>query len=214
MAVRTWFHCGLPIGELGNYYVCVLGTSASSAIQKGALWRCSTTASAGCRRRCANASLAIGGCPRADQLPVGIVVLGARPVDTAGTVSNHAAYDVLRSAECDLGERLQGGDVVARGWRLDCRPPLDCRRGCSWSAGYAAVERRECRAAGGNRGVPHVVLGMTRFFIQVPLLLEIVLLELFVFWRALEDGQFDDLDKPEPGILMNDNTLPEESPHG
>jgi cbb3-type cytochrome oxidase maturation protein len=53
---------------------------------------------------------------------------------------------------------------------------------------------------------------VTSLYILVPISLAMVLAMLFVFWRALEGGQFDDLDKPEMDLLMDDDTPPKAPP--
>ncbi|MDA8109787.1 MAG: cbb3-type cytochrome oxidase assembly protein CcoS [Betaproteobacteria bacterium] len=55
---------------------------------------------------------------------------------------------------------------------------------------------------------------MTSLYVLVPISVAMVLGILFVFWRALEGGQFDDLDKPAIDVLMDDDSPPEEPPDG
>ncbi len=42
-------------------------------------------------------------------------------------------------------------------------------------------------------------------YLLVPLSVALVLIIGWVFWRALEGGQFDDLDRPAHEILMDDD---------
>ncbi|HVC10068.1 MAG TPA: cbb3-type cytochrome oxidase assembly protein CcoS [Burkholderiales bacterium] len=55
---------------------------------------------------------------------------------------------------------------------------------------------------------------MTSLYVLVPISVVMVLLMIFVFWRALEGGQFDDLDKPSIDLLMDDDTPPKAPPDG
>lgn len=50
---------------------------------------------------------------------------------------------------------------------------------------------------------------MESLFILVPLSVALVLLIGVLFWRALDGGQFDDLEKPGVDVLMDDD-----APHG
>lgn len=47
---------------------------------------------------------------------------------------------------------------------------------------------------------------MESLAILVPLSVALVLVIGVLFWRALEGGQFDDLDKPGVEVLMDDDT--------
>jgi len=51
---------------------------------------------------------------------------------------------------------------------------------------------------------------MESLYILIPLSIVLVLVIGWVFWRALESGQFDDLDRPAHDILMDDD-LPKKS---
>ena len=46
---------------------------------------------------------------------------------------------------------------------------------------------------------------MESLYILVPLSIVLVLVIGWVFWRALEGGQFDDLDRPAHDILTDDD---------
>ena len=46
---------------------------------------------------------------------------------------------------------------------------------------------------------------MESLYILVPLSIVLVLVIGWVFWRALESGQFDDLDRPAHDVLMDDD---------
>ncbi len=46
---------------------------------------------------------------------------------------------------------------------------------------------------------------MESLYILVPLSVVMVLVIGWVFWRALESGQFDDLERPAHDILMDDD---------
>jgi cbb3-type cytochrome oxidase maturation protein len=46
---------------------------------------------------------------------------------------------------------------------------------------------------------------MESLYILVPLSIVLVLVIGWVFWRALESGQFDDLDRPAHDLLMDDD---------
>ena len=46
---------------------------------------------------------------------------------------------------------------------------------------------------------------MESLFLLVPLSVALVLLIGWVFWRALETGQFDDLERPAHDVLMDDD---------
>ena len=45
---------------------------------------------------------------------------------------------------------------------------------------------------------------MESLFLLVPLSVAVVFLIGWVFWRALEGGQFDDLDRPGVDVLSDD----------
>lgn len=49
---------------------------------------------------------------------------------------------------------------------------------------------------------------MESLAILVPVSVALVLLIGVLFWRALEGGQFDDLDKPGVDVLMDDDAPP------
>ena len=49
---------------------------------------------------------------------------------------------------------------------------------------------------------------MESLFLLVPLSVALVLLTGWVFWRALEGGQFDDLDRPGYAVLDDDDAPP------
>ena len=51
---------------------------------------------------------------------------------------------------------------------------------------------------------------MESLYILVPLSIVLVLVIGWVFWRALEGGQFDDLERPAHDILTDDD-LPQKS---
>jgi cbb3-type cytochrome oxidase maturation protein len=46
---------------------------------------------------------------------------------------------------------------------------------------------------------------MESLYILVPLSVALVLAIGWVFWRALESGQFDDLERPAHDVLMDDD---------
>jgi len=46
---------------------------------------------------------------------------------------------------------------------------------------------------------------MESLYILVPLSVVLVFGIGWVFWRALETGQFDDLERPAPDVLMDDD---------
>jgi cbb3-type cytochrome oxidase maturation protein len=46
---------------------------------------------------------------------------------------------------------------------------------------------------------------MESLFLLVPLSIAVVFLIGWLFWRALEGGQFDDLEKPGIDVLMDDD---------
>ena len=46
---------------------------------------------------------------------------------------------------------------------------------------------------------------MESLFLLVPLSIAVVFLIGWLFWRALEGGQFDDLEKPGVDVLMDDD---------
>lgn len=46
---------------------------------------------------------------------------------------------------------------------------------------------------------------MESLFLLVPLSVAVVFLIGWVFWRAIEGGQFDDLEKPGVDVLMDDD---------
>ena len=46
---------------------------------------------------------------------------------------------------------------------------------------------------------------MESLYLLVPLSVALVLLIGWVFWRALQGGQFDDLDRPGIDVLSDDN---------
>ncbi len=46
---------------------------------------------------------------------------------------------------------------------------------------------------------------MESLYLLVPLSVALVLLTGWVFWRALEGGQFDDLDRPGYAVLDDDD---------
>lgn len=46
---------------------------------------------------------------------------------------------------------------------------------------------------------------MESLYLLVPLSVALVFLIGWVFWRALEDGQFDDLERPGQDILSDDD---------
>lgn len=47
---------------------------------------------------------------------------------------------------------------------------------------------------------------MESLYLLVPLSIALVFVIGWLFWRALEGGQFDDLDKPGVDVLMDDDT--------
>ena len=47
---------------------------------------------------------------------------------------------------------------------------------------------------------------MESLYLLIPLSVALVLLTGWVFWRALESGQFDDLDRPGYAVLDDDDT--------
>ena len=49
---------------------------------------------------------------------------------------------------------------------------------------------------------------MESLFLLVPLSVALVLLTGWLFWRALEGGQFDDLDRPGYAVLDDDDAPP------
>lgn len=49
---------------------------------------------------------------------------------------------------------------------------------------------------------------MESLFLLVPLSIALVFLIGWLFWRALEGGQFDDLEKPGIDVLMDDDRPP------
>lgn len=49
---------------------------------------------------------------------------------------------------------------------------------------------------------------MESLYILVPLSVALVLLIGWVFWRALQGGQFDDLERPAYSILEDDEATP------
>jgi cbb3-type cytochrome oxidase maturation protein len=51
---------------------------------------------------------------------------------------------------------------------------------------------------------------MESLYILVPLSVVLVLVIGWVFWRALECGQFDDLERPALEVLMDDDSPPAE----
>ena len=46
---------------------------------------------------------------------------------------------------------------------------------------------------------------MESLYLLVPLSVALVLVIGWVFWRALETGQFDDLERPSHDLLMDDD---------
>ena len=53
---------------------------------------------------------------------------------------------------------------------------------------------------------------MESLFVLVPLSVALVLLIGWVFWRALEGGQFDDLERPAHSILEDDGVAADTQP--
>lgn len=49
---------------------------------------------------------------------------------------------------------------------------------------------------------------MESLFLLVPISVLLVVLVAWVFWRALESGQFDDLDRPGLDLLDDDDKPP------
>ena len=49
---------------------------------------------------------------------------------------------------------------------------------------------------------------MESLFLLVPLSVALVLLTGWLFWRALDGGQFDDLDRPGYAVLDDDDAPP------
>lgn len=49
---------------------------------------------------------------------------------------------------------------------------------------------------------------MESLYLLIPLSVAIVLLIGWIFWRALQSGQFDDLDRPGYDILSDDDSHP------
>ena len=49
---------------------------------------------------------------------------------------------------------------------------------------------------------------MESLYLLVPLSVALVLLTGWVFWRALDGGQFDDLDRPAYAVLDDDDAPP------
>jgi cbb3-type cytochrome oxidase maturation protein len=47
---------------------------------------------------------------------------------------------------------------------------------------------------------------MESLYILIPVSLVLVFVIAWAFWRAVETGQFDDLDRPAHDILMDDDT--------
>ena len=52
---------------------------------------------------------------------------------------------------------------------------------------------------------------MESLYLLVPLSVALVLLIGWVFWRALQGGQFDDLERPAYSILEDDDATPTQS---
>ena len=46
---------------------------------------------------------------------------------------------------------------------------------------------------------------MESLYLLVPLSVALVFLTGWLFWRSLESGQFDDLERPAPDILADDD---------
>ena len=53
---------------------------------------------------------------------------------------------------------------------------------------------------------------MESLYLLVPLSVVLVFLTGWFFWRALESGQFDDLDRPSHDILMDNDRSSDERP--
>jgi cbb3-type cytochrome oxidase maturation protein len=53
---------------------------------------------------------------------------------------------------------------------------------------------------------------MESLYLLVPLSVALVLLTGWLFWRALEGGQFDDLDRPGYAVLDDDDAPPARAP--
>jgi cbb3-type cytochrome oxidase maturation protein len=49
---------------------------------------------------------------------------------------------------------------------------------------------------------------MESLYLLVPLSVAVVLLIGWIFWRALEGGQFDDLERPAHDLLLDDDRPP------
>lgn len=49
---------------------------------------------------------------------------------------------------------------------------------------------------------------MESLYLLVPLSVALVFVTGWVFWRALEGGQFDDLERPAHDIVADDDSLP------
>ncbi len=144
---------------------------------------------------CADASVAMGAGADAAQLQADVVLTG----DRLGALQDVLALSrgAMRLVRQNLGWALA----------LQCRCAAGGRAGLDRAVGSGDRHVGELLHRGAERPAParredRMESSLT---LLIPLSVALVFLIGWVFWRALEGGQFDDLERPAHDILMDDD---------